>query len=71
MTDGNFDFIGQAYWRKRVDQLKLEFKADTTRTPQWRVSTPLIYGSQKNGHPAETKRNPKPLQTAFKPDQSS
>ena len=71
MTDRDLDFWGHQDWRKRVYQLKLEFKADTTRTTQWRVSTPLTYGSQKHAKPDEAKSNPKPLQTALKPDQSS
>lgn len=27
MTDGDFDFLGQAYWRKRIHQLKLELRS--------------------------------------------
>lgn len=71
MTDDNFDFLGQAYWRKCIHQLKQEFKADTTRTTRRPISAPLTYGSQKHTHPEKDKSNPKALQPALKPDLSS
>ena len=67
MTEANLDYLGQSDWRKRIYQLKQEFRQDTTRAAQFQFSQTLTYTSQKSANPASDKPTTKEPQPNPKP----
>ena len=59
MSDGDFDFLGQGYWRKRVHQLKLELRSDASGANLSLPEAAKAYGTELK--PKRDRPSGKPL----------
>ena len=47
MTEGDRDFLGQAYWRKRIYQIKKEFRSPPADDSRTIPEQPKAYGPDR------------------------